>query len=115
MITHPRRVILATKPEHIVTGPAECHVRGWSAQPITSAQARIDEGDWSEMSKTGEMTWSFPIPGDALAKGEHTMEVRLVDENKDEGTDRITFACDLSGRFTAYPMVEPVVKGTNYC
>jgi 3',5'-cyclic-AMP phosphodiesterase len=115
MITHPRRIILATKAEHIVTGPAECHVRGWSAVPITSTQARIDDGPWSEMSKTDEMSWSFPIPGDTMAKGEHTLEVRLVDQNDAEGTDRITFATDLSGRYTAYPMVEPVVKGTKFC
>lgn len=115
LITHPRRVILATKPAHIVTGPAECHARAWSHVPITSAQARIDEGSWSDMRKTGEMKWSFPIPGDTLAKGEHTLEIRLIDEKKDEGTDRITFACDLSGRYNAYPMVDPVVKGTKFC
>ena len=115
LITHPRRVILATRPAHIVTGPTEGHARGWSAAPIVSAQARTDEGDWSEMRRTGELTWSFPIPGDTLAKGEHTLEVRLIDENKDEGTDRITFACDLSGRYNPYPMVEPVVKGTKFC
>lgn len=115
MITHPRKVILATKPDHIVTGPTECQVRGWSGAPITSAQARMGEGAWGEMRKTGDMTWSFPIAGDRMAKGEHSLEVRLIDENGDEGRDSITFVCDLSGRFTAYPMVDPVVKGTNYC
>jgi predicted phosphodiesterase len=115
LITHPRRVILATKAAHIVTGPTECCVRGWSAVPITSARARIDEGAWREMPRTGEMTWSLPIPGDRLTKGEHTLEVRLADENGEEGKDRITFACDLSGRYNAYPMVEPVVKGTKFC
>lgn len=115
LITHPRRLILATKPEHIVTGPDECRARAWSAAPVTAARARIDDGPWGEMRPSGELAWSFPIPGDRLAKGEHTLEVRLTDQNGDEGTDHITFFCDLSGRFTAYPMVEPVVKGTNYC
>jgi predicted phosphodiesterase len=115
LITHPRRLILATRAAHIVTGPAEGHVRGWSAVPIKSAQSRIDDGAWSGMEQTDESMWSFSIPGDALAKGEHTLEVRLVDENEDEGTDRITFACDLSGRYTPYPMVDPVVKGTKFC
>jgi Icc protein len=115
LITHPRRVILATKPAHIVVGPTECRARAWSSVPITSARARIDEGSWSELRETGEMTWSFRIPGDILAKGEHTLEVRLIDQNNDEGTDRITFASDLSGRYNPYPMVEPVVKGTNHC
>ncbi|MFL6216840.1 MAG: metallophosphoesterase family protein [Blastocatellia bacterium] len=115
LITHPRRIILATRAAHIVTGPTDCQVRGWSAVPITSARARIDEGAWSEMRKIGGMTWNFPIPGDTLAKGEHTLEVRLTDQNEAEGTDRITFACDLSGRYNPYPMVEPVVKGTKFC
>jgi hypothetical protein len=67
------------------------------------------------MKANGDMNWSFLIPGDQLAKGEHTLEVKLIDENKDEGIDRITFACDLSGRYNAYPMVDPVVKGTKFC
>ncbi len=115
LITHPRRVILATKAAHIVTGPTEAHVRGWSLSPITSAQARIDDGPWGDMRNTDDLMWGFPIPGDLLAKGEHSLEVRLTDENKDEGTDRITFASDLSGRYNPYPMVDPVVKATKYC
>jgi 3',5'-cyclic-AMP phosphodiesterase len=115
LITRPRRLILATSAAHIVTGPAEALVRGWSNVPITSSQGRIDEGEWIDMEKTEDLAWSLPIPGDLMAKGEHTLEVRLVDENNDEGSDKITFACDLSGRFTAYPMVDPVVKGTKFC
>lgn len=115
LITRPRRVILATKVAHIVTGPTECNVRGWSAVPVTSAQARIDAGAWGDMSEADDLSWSFPIPGDELAKGEHTLEVRLVDQNGDEGTDQIAFACDLTGRYNPYPMVDPVVKGTKFC
>jgi Icc protein len=115
LITHPRRLILATKPAHIVTGPAEGRVRGWSNARVSAAQARVDEGPWSDMRKTGDMTWSFPVPGDTLTKGEHTLEARLIDDQKAEGTDRITFACDLSGRYNPYPAVEPVVKETEFC
>ncbi|MEO6392977.1 MAG: hypothetical protein ABIP75_14100, partial [Pyrinomonadaceae bacterium] len=115
MITHPRRLILATTPAHIVSGPTDCHIRGWSNKAITSAQARVDDGVWVDLTSTGSMTWSFEIPGDELAKGEHSVEVRLVDESEEAGTDRITFVADLSGRFTAYPMVDPVVKLTKYC
>jgi predicted phosphodiesterase len=115
MITHPRRLILATTPQHIVTGPDECRVRAWSESEITSAQARIDDGAWSDLQPNEELSWSFPIDGEALEKGEHTLEVRLVDQNQLEAVDRIVFACDLSGRYTAYPLVEPVVKGTKYC
>lgn len=115
LITHPRRLVLATKPAHIVTGPAEGQVRAWSKGKIASAQARVDEDAWRDMKETGDMTWSFPIPGDTLSKGGHTLEVRLIDNEKAEAADRITFACDLSGRYNAYPMVEPVVKETKFC
>jgi hypothetical protein len=42
-------------------------------------------------------------------------EVRLIDADKAEGTDRITFACDLSDRYNLYPMVEPIVRETKFC
>jgi len=115
LITHPRRLILATKSAHIVTGPTECHVRGWCLAPITSAQARIDEGTWTNMRASDQNEWTFPISGDEIDKGEHTLEVRLIDEQKAEGIDKITFMCDLSGRYTPYPRVEPVVKETKFC
>lgn len=115
LITHPRQLILATKPAHIVTGPGECRIRGWSRAEIKSAQGRIDEGDWNDLRKTGDMTWTCLIPGDTLGKGEHSLEVRLMDDQDLAGSDRITFACDLSGRYNAYPMVVPVVKATKFC
>ena len=115
LITHPRRLILAMKPAHIVTGPAEARVRGWSAARIIAAEARIDDGAWQAMRENGAMNWSFPIPGDTLAKGEHTLEVRLTDANKMEATDRITVLCDLSGRYNPFPTVEPVVRETKFC
>ncbi len=115
LITHPRRAILATKPAHIVPGPMEARVRAWSNTDVTSAKARIDDGEWKSLQDCGHLEWSFPIPGDSLAKGEHTLEVRLIDAEKEEGSDRITFACDLSGRYNPYPMVEPVVRATKFC
>jgi len=115
LLTHPRRAILATKPAHIVPGPMEGRVRAWSNTNFISAKARIDDGEWKNLQDRGDMTWSFPIPGDTLAKGEHTLEVRLTDADNVEGSDRITFACDLSGRYNPYPMVEPVVRETKFC
>jgi 3',5'-cyclic-AMP phosphodiesterase len=115
LITHPRRLILATKPAHIVTGPTEARVRGWSATKVTSAEARIDDGAWTPMEETAEMHWNFTIPGNTLAKGEHTLEVRLMDTNKVEANDRITFLCDLSGRYNPFPIVEPIVRETKFC
>ncbi len=115
LITHPRRLVLATHAAHIVTGPAEGRVRGWSAAAITAARVRINDGPWTELRATGELTWSFPIPGDTLAKGEHTIEVSLTDADNAEGRDRITFLCDRSGRYNPYPQCEPVVRETKFC
>jgi hypothetical protein len=115
LITHPRRLILATKPAHILAGPIEASVRGWSSVKIVSAEARIDDGAWSLMQEGDEMNWTFPIPGNTLAKGEHALEVRLTDVNKAQGSDRITFLCDLSGRYNPYPIVEPLVRETKFC
>jgi hypothetical protein len=50
-----------------------------------------------------------------LAKGKHTLAVRLIDADNAEGTDRITFACDLSGGYNPYSMVEPIVRETKFC
>ena len=115
LITHPRRLILATTAAHIVTGPVEARVRGWSLAPITSAQGRIDDGPWTDLQANGELAWGFPIPGDIIAKGEHHLEVRLTDANQAEGNDRITFLCDRSGRYNPFPTVEPVVRETKFC
>ncbi len=51
----------------------------------------------------------------SLAKAEDTLEVRLTNVDNEGGSDRITFACDLSGRYNPYPMVEPVVRETKFC
>ena len=115
LITHPRRTMLATSPAHIVSGPAEARVRAWSKTKLTSAKARIDEGEWENLQDTGALTWSFAIPGDTLAKGEHTLEVQLINADNEKGSDRITFSCDLSGRYNPFPMVEPVVRETKFC
>jgi hypothetical protein len=41
--------------------------------------------------------------------------VIFVWPGNEEGRDRIIFACDLSGRYNPYPMVEPVVRETKFC
>ena len=73
------------------------------------------ETDPPSNPSTGKLTWSLPIPGETLAKGEHVLEVRLTDEQQKTGTDRLTFLCDRSGRFNPYPQVEPVVRETKFC
>ncbi|HWB04173.1 MAG TPA: metallophosphoesterase [Verrucomicrobiales bacterium] len=114
-ITHPRRLILCTKSSHIVTGPAEYHVRTWSREPVASIQGRIDEGAWTDLTVTSGGTATGTIPGNTLPKGEHSLEVRATDSTGATGSDKLTFLSDLSGRFNPYPAVEPEVKYTKFC
>jgi 3',5'-cyclic AMP phosphodiesterase CpdA len=114
-ITHPRRTILATRAAHIVTGPAECRVRCWSALPVTRAEGRVDEGAWQPLAGTGDGGWTMPIPGESLGKGEHHLEVRAVDESGATGGDAVRFMVDRSGRFNAVPAVDPPVHYTKFC
>lgn len=114
-ITHPRRVILATRAAHIVAGPAEYQVRTWSREPVTAIQGRIDDGPWADLTLAADGTASGRIPGDTLAKGEHSLGVRATDSTGAAGADRISFLCDLSGRFNPVPAVEPVMTYTKFC
>ncbi|MDQ3624142.1 MAG: metallophosphoesterase [Verrucomicrobiota bacterium] len=115
LITHPRRLILATRAAHIVTTPDECRARVWPAAEINSVKARVDDGPWEEMRRADGSAWSHPLPSGTLAKGEHTLEVRATSADGSEGADRLTFLLDRSGRFNPYPAVEPVVRETKFC
>lgn len=114
MITHPRRLILATRPAHVVSGKDVCRARVWSKDKVTSVKARIDGGAWEELKPAGGADWTGPIPGDTLGKGEHTLEIRAT-AGKTVGTDTLAFLVDRSGRFNPFPCVEPVVRGTKFC
>jgi len=115
-ITHPRRLILATHAGHIVTGPDSWRARCWSALPLVSLQSRLDDGPWTDHPLAADPSAaSGPIPGNLLAKGEHTLDLRATDSAGITGHDSLTFLCDLSGRFNPYPAVEPVVKFTKFC
>ncbi|HEV8377624.1 MAG TPA: metallophosphoesterase [Tepidisphaeraceae bacterium] len=115
LITHPRQLILATAPAHIVSGPELCRAHIWSSSPIKSAQFRVDGGTWADLCATGVNQWEGPIAGERLRKGEHTLEVRVSDSEKGSGGDCIRFLVDRSGRYTALPQVEPIVKETKFC
>jgi Icc protein len=115
LITHPRNHVLCTVPRHIVSGPDECRVRAWSAEPVTAARFRLDGGAWSPLEPAGNLEWRSGIPGDRLAKGIHALDVEVSDAKKATGSDRITFQVDRSGRFTSVPRAEPSVAETKYC
>ncbi len=115
LVTHPREKLLATGPRHIVSGPDHLCARTWSAAAVTSAQGRVDDGDWFDLLPLAPGVWGRPLAGGELRKGEHALEVQAVDAEGRRGSQRIGFMVDPTGRYTAIPMVCPVVTGTAFC
>lgn len=115
LITHPREKLLATGPLHIVSGPDHVSVRTWSAEPVTSTRVRVDDEDWFDLLPLAPGVWGHPLPGDRLTKGEHALEVQALDANGRRGGQQIVFMVDPTGRYTAVPMICPVVTGTAFC
>ncbi len=115
LVTHPRERLLATGPRHIVGGPDRVDVRVWSGSLVLSVKYRIDEGAWSALETSGDGRWSGPLPGNRLAKGDHSLEVVAAAADETEGSHRIGFMVDPTGRYTAVPEARPVVTSTAFC
>ncbi len=115
LITHPREKLLATGHQHIVCRRDFVSARTWSVAPVTSVRGRVDEGDWFELHPLPPNCWWHPLAGEKLTKGEHTLDVQAVDAEERQGGQRIGFMVDPTGRYTAIPMVRPVVTGTAFC
>ncbi|HEX5444211.1 MAG TPA: metallophosphoesterase [Pirellulales bacterium] len=115
LITHPRNLLLATGPRHIVSGDDSMRVRVWSRSPIKQAQGRLDGGDWFGLERVAADEWNCGLSRDRLSKGEHRLETRIRDEAGDFGSDAITFFFDATGRYTPTPRTEPTVKSTAFC
>jgi 3',5'-cyclic-AMP phosphodiesterase len=115
LVTHPRDTLLATGPPHVVAGPDLLRVRTWSTTPVAEARGRIDDCDWFPLDPRGDGDWSTPLPGDRLAKGEHTFEVEVIDRAGRPGGRRIGFMVDPTGRYTAVPCARPRVAQTSFC
>lgn len=115
LIFHPREAILATRPHHVVCGPDRIDAKVWGRSPIDAVRRRVDEGDWIELGSKSDGRWSGPMASDSLSKGEHVLEVRAVDSDGREGSQRIDFVVDPTRRFTAVPSVRPRVASTAFC
>jgi len=115
LVTHPRERLLATGPRHIVSGHDRVVVRTWSESRVWAVHYRIDEGVWAGLELGHDGHWSGPLPGDRLAKGEHILEVITVASDDIEGSQRIVFMVDSTGRFTAVPEARPAVTSTAFC
>ena len=90
-------------------------VRIWSDPRVWAVRYRIDEGAWAGLESSDDGNWSGPLPGDRLAKGEHILEVVAVASDGTEGSQRIDFMVDPTGRYTAVPEARPVVTSTAFC
>lgn len=115
LITHPREKLLATGPQHIVSGPDHVAVRIWEAAVVNTVQGRVDDGDWFDLRSLAPGNWGHPLEYSELRKGEHVLEVQAVDAGGRRGGQRIGFMVDPTGRYTAIPMVRPVVTETAFC
>jgi 3',5'-cyclic-AMP phosphodiesterase len=115
LITHPRAVLLATEPGQVVRDVTHLRVRGWARAPVVRAEASIDAGKWFALQPSRPGSWQGPLGSEELQKGDHGVDVRLVDSAGREGRQTVTFAVDPTGRFTAVPGVEPRVTATAFC
>ncbi|MDY3555476.1 metallophosphoesterase [Gemmata sp. JC717] len=115
LVTHPREAILATGPAHVVTSADEVRARVWSAEPVRAVGLCVDGGAWVPMGPCGNGFWRAPLPGSRLAKGVHRLVVRAEDGTGGAGAHEVEFAVDPTGRYTAVPMVRPLVTSTAFC
>ena len=99
----------------MITGPDRVVVRAWSESPVRAARYRIDEEAWAGLESSGDGHWSGPLPGDRLSKGEHILEVVAVAADGTEGSRRIGFMVNPTGRYTAVPEARPIVTSTAFC
>ena len=115
LITHPRERILATRPGHVVSGADRVVARIWSDTLPSSVHYRIDSDFCGELQAQDDETWSGPLEGTRLAKGEHVLEVTVRCRSGAETSERIGFIVDPTGRFTAVPEARPMVHSTAFC
>jgi hypothetical protein len=90
-------------------------VRSWPPLETGRASARVDDGEPFELRPLGGGLWGHPLRGERWTKGIHALEARVTDAEGAEGTHRIRFMVDPTGRYTPIPAVHPVVTGTAFC
>jgi Icc protein len=115
LVTHPRERLLATGPRHIVSGPERVVVRVWSAERVWAVRYSIDDGHWADLESSDDGHWQGRLPSDRLTKGVHSLAVVAVAADGTEGSKRIDFVVDPTGRYTAVPDTRPAVTSTQFC
>ena len=108
-VTHPARCLYA------ICRDDEIRARAWSLAPLLVGEARIDGGAWFVLSISSPGFFSHPLEGAKLIKGEHSLEVRVTDALGKTASQQIEFVADPTGRYTAVPVIHPVVTKTAFC
>jgi hypothetical protein len=67
------------------------------------------------MSSPAPGFFSHSLEGAKLAKGEHSVQVRVTDTLGKIASQQIDFVADPTGRYTAVPVIYPVVTKTAFC
>ena len=81
----------------------------------TVRMVQDDGSAWFILSGPALGFFSHPLEGAMLTKGEHTLEMRVTDALEKTAKQQIEFAADLTGCYTAAPVVHPVVTKTAFC
>jgi Icc protein len=81
---------------------------------IETVEFRVDDGWWVKMNPVDDRIWNAPLASAQLTKGRHRLAVSVETMN-DAGEREIEFAVDPTGRYTAIPIVRPIVTATNFC
>lgn len=115
LITHPRDLLMATGPQHIVSGTDEFRMRVWCLNTISSVVGRIDGEDRFPLEPSTSSDWRCPLPEAWFPKGAHQLEVEATDDRGLSSRDSITFLVDPTGRYTPVPQAWPSVKATAFC
>jgi 3',5'-cyclic-AMP phosphodiesterase len=115
LVTHPREQLLATGPRHIVSGPERVVVRVWSSSRVWAVRYSIDDGPWAGLELSDDGNWQGRLPTDRFTKGVHSLAVVASAADGTEGSQRIDFVVDPTGRYTAIPQVSPMVSATQFC
>jgi len=115
LVTHPRESLLATGPTHVVRGPDEVRARVWSTEPVLFVGLVLGDGERVAMEPVESGSWRADLPGERLGKGTHRLMVQAEDTAGRIGEHKIEFAVDPTGRYTAVPMVRPLVTTTAFC
>lgn len=115
LIVHPRDLLLATGPQHLVSADDLAIVRVWGRSAVIEVLARIDGQDWLPLKPGPPAEWHFSLPLLSLTKGRHSLEVAATDEQGNRAGNSITFLVDPSRRYTPVPRAFPGVTATEFC